>query len=126
MVASVYTKKQSADKMLQLKVFINNAIQDQIQVRVREGGKERGRGREGERERESSCVCSLIAIAWVYLLSMQALDKTLSEKGYGCLERNIPILCFGDGKDMELTLCSDSNSQMPLGTRVSHMTTTRS
>ena len=55
---------------------------------------------------------------------MQALDKTLSEKGYGCLERNIPILCFGDGKDMELTLCSDSNSQMPLGTRVSHMTHT--
>ena len=45
MVASVFTKKQSADdKMLQLKVFINNAIQDQIQVREQrwEGEKERG------------------------------------------------------------------------------------
>ena len=49
----------------------------------------------------------------------QELDKALSENGYGCLERNIPILCFGDGKDMELTLCSDSNTEMPLGTRVS-------
>ena len=60
----------------------------------------------------------------MYPLTTQALDKALSEKGYGCLERNIPILCFGDGKDMELTLCSDSNSQHPLGTRVSHMTIT--
>ena len=33
MVASVYTKKQSTDKMLQLKVFLTNAIQDQVQVR---------------------------------------------------------------------------------------------
>ena len=33
MVACVYTKKESADKMLQLKVFITNAIQDQVQVR---------------------------------------------------------------------------------------------
>ena len=62
-----------------------------------------------------------IATQLYSLLSVQALDKVLSENGYGCLERNIPILCFGDGKDMELTLCSDSNISMPLGTRVSHM-----
>jgi hypothetical protein len=120
MVASVFTKKQSAaDKMLQLKVFINNAIQDQIQVYKRV--------REGERSLIPYVCTVFVDMNWYiklipYHIIIQALDKTLSEKGYGCLERNIPILCFGDGKDMELTLCSDSNSQMPLGTRVSHMT----
>lgn len=35
MVACVYTKKEAANKMLQLKVFITNAIQDQVQVRYK-------------------------------------------------------------------------------------------
>ena len=32
------------------------------------------------------------------------------------LMRDMPILCFGDGKDMEITLSNDSNTAIPLGT----------
>ncbi len=32
---------------------------------------------------------------------------------------NVPILCFGDGRDMELTLSSDTNATTPLATKVS-------
>ena len=49
----------------------------------------------------------------------QALDFALSSNNYICLERNVPVLCFGDGKDMELTLSCDTNSTTPLSTRVS-------
>ena len=38
--------------------------------------------------------------------------------GYTSLEHSVPVLCFGEGKDLELTLCSESNS-LPLATQVS-------
>ena len=45
---------------------------------------------------------------------------SLAGSDYHCLERNIPLLCFGDGRDMELTLWScDRNTTTPLATKVS-------
>ena len=35
------------------------------------------------------------------------------------LEHSVPVLCFGEGKDLELSLCSESNS-LPLATQVFH------
>ena len=40
-----------------------------------------------------------------------ALDFALSSNVYICLERNVPVLCFGDG--MEITLTCDTNSTTP-------------
>ncbi len=51
-------------------------------------------------------------------VSLQTLHQVLVGNGYECLEMNIPILCFGDGRDMELTLSSDTNATTPLATKV--------
>lgn len=60
-----------------------------------------------------------IAVTPTVLCSLQTLHMILVAGGYECLEMNIPILCFGDGRDMELTLSSDTNTATPLATKVS-------
>ena len=50
-------------------------------------------------------------------MCLQALDLTQRNAGYTSLEHSVPVLCFGEGKDMELSLCTESNS-LPLATQV--------
>lgn len=45
------------------------------------------------------------------------MDQSLTSHDYTPLMRDMPLLCFGDGKDMEVTLSNDSNSAIPLGTK---------
>ena len=48
----------------------------------------------------------------------QSLQHSLLTHGRQCLQRNMPVLCFGDGKDMEVLISSQSR---PLGTMVSEL-----
>ena len=50
-------------------------------------------------------------------MCLQALDLIQRKAGYTSLEHSVPVLCFGEGKDMELSLCAESNS-LPLATQV--------
>lgn len=52
-------------------------------------------------------------------ISAQALDTAQRKAGYTSLEHSVPVLCFGEGKDLELSLCAESNS-LPLATQVFH------
>lgn len=50
---------------------------------------------------------------------------SLTGNGHTPLLKGMPILCFGDGKDMEITLSNDSNTAIPLGTKVSQLDISR-
>lgn len=48
---------------------------------------------------------------------LQTVDLTQRKAGYTSLEHSVPVLCFGEGKDLELSLCAESNS-LPIATQV--------
>lgn len=52
-------------------------------------------------------MCVLIIL---FFLS-QALDRALASEGYTCLERNIPMLVYGNKTDLEVSISADSYPQ---------------
>lgn len=62
----------------------------------------------------TSAVCNSSLNIYV---NIQVVDVTQRKAGYTSLEHSVPVLCFGEGKDLELSLCAESNS-LPLATQV--------
>lgn len=48
---------------------------------------------------------------YAFSLISQALDRALASEGYTCLERNIPMLVYGNKTDLEVSISADSYPQ---------------
>lgn len=53
----------------------------------------------------------------IHYVTLQVLHSILRSDDYVCLEENLPILCYGNGRDMELTLIHERKNR-PLQTKV--------
>ena len=103
MVCSIYTEPQKRDKFVRIKVFFVNAILDSVMVSCLALPKTNA----------YQCqICKHIFIFLFNLISLsfviQALDKALISEGYTCVEKNIPLLCYGNQRDFEVSLMMDS------------------
>ena len=74
------------------------------------GRTERGRVGAGEKGR-------IILLDLFNSFIIQALDLSMHKASYLCLEHSLPVMCFGDGRDLELALYTE-NSSLPLATQV--------
>lgn len=52
-----------------------------------------------------------------HITSLQVLHSILRSDDYTCLEEHLPVLCYGNGTDMELTLIHEETNR-PLQTKV--------
>ena len=110
----MYAKARPEIESVQIDIFINNAIEDQsyvsnyIYLTIRK-----------------VLFLSLLGfylsqptvVEFVIPCMLQALDQSLISHYYTPLLRDMPVLCFGNGKDVEVTLSNDSNYATPLGTK---------
>ena len=56
-------------------------------------------------------------ITSLYTTSLQVLHSILRSDDYICLEEHLPVLCYGNATDMELTLIHEETNR-PLQTKV--------
>ena len=56
-----------------------------------------------------------------YIITLQVLHSILRSDDYICLEEHLPVLCYGNGRDMELTLIHERTNR-PLQAKVSMIT----